>query len=143
MSLLHATCVVIEGRGLLITGPSGSGKSDLALRLMGRGAELVSDDQVQIEERNGALFATAPTAIAGMMEVRGVGLTNWPVETDVMVRLIVELAAAEQVPRLPEPEVWRHGNVTLPSYRLNPFEVSAADKVLLLVRAVDGDILRA
>jgi serine kinase of HPr protein (carbohydrate metabolism regulator) len=75
-STIHATCVAIGGQGVLIMGPSGIGKSDLALRLIDRGATLVSDDYTEIELVEGALTGRPPATIAGKIEVRGVGIVT-------------------------------------------------------------------
>lgn len=97
---LHATCVAVEGRGVLITGPSGSGKSGLALSLMALGARLVADDQVTLSVTEGALWATCPPAIRGMIEARGMGLLAAdPVEAAEVV-LVVDLGTPE-TERLP------------------------------------------
>ena len=74
MILLHASCVAVDGLGVLIRGPSGAGKSDLALRLIDEGAELVADDYCEVEAIGGVLQAKAPALIAGRMEGRGHGL---------------------------------------------------------------------
>ena len=73
---LHASTVAIDGRAVLIAGLSGSGKSDLALRLIDRGAVLVSDDYTVVSRAGDELTACAPTTIKGKMEVRGVGLMS-------------------------------------------------------------------
>jgi serine kinase of HPr protein (carbohydrate metabolism regulator) len=73
---LHASCVAIKGRAVLIEGRSGEGKSDLALRLIDRGAVLVSDDQTICQRRDGVLHATPPATIAGKIEVRSVGISR-------------------------------------------------------------------
>lgn len=73
---IHASCVAVDGRGLLITGPSGSGKSALALQLMAYGARLVSDDRTILTLRDGHLHATCPEPIRGMIEARGLGILN-------------------------------------------------------------------
>ena len=97
---VHATCVSIGGRGLLLFGHSGSGKSDLALRLIDRGARLVSDDYTMVTVRDGRLLGRPPVAIAGKMEVRGVGLIEMEYEGDVPICLAVDL---DRVPdRLPD-----------------------------------------
>jgi serine kinase of HPr protein (carbohydrate metabolism regulator) len=97
---VHATCVAIGGRGVLIRGRSGSGKSDLALRLIDRGARLVSDDYSILSASEGHAYARAPETIAGKLEVRGVGIVALEPVSDVPVCLIADL---DRVPeRLPE-----------------------------------------
>lgn len=97
---LHATCVAVEGRGVLITGPSGSGKSSLALALMAHGARLVADDQVTLSLRDGALWATCPPAIRGMIEARGLGLLAAETVDRAEVTVAVDMGQTEGV-RLP------------------------------------------
>jgi serine kinase of HPr protein (carbohydrate metabolism regulator) len=97
---LHATCVAIGGRGVLLRGRSGSGKSDLALRLIDRGARLVSDDYTILFEANGRLRARAPERIAGKLEVRGVGIVTMAAAADIPVCLIADLD--RPLERLPE-----------------------------------------
>ena len=97
---VHATCVAIGGRGVLLFGHSGSGKSDLALRLIDRGARLVSDDYTIVTAKDGRLLGSAPATIAGKIEVRGVGLVEMEHERDVPICLAIDL---DRVPdRLPE-----------------------------------------
>jgi hypothetical protein len=98
---LHASCVAIGGRAVLIGGRSGSGKSDLALRLIDRGASLVSDDYTLVRRVEGRLLASPPETIAGRIEVRGVGIVTLPADRDVPVALFVDLDLASQ--RLPQP----------------------------------------
>ena len=97
---VHATCVAIEGRAVLIAGRSGAGKSDLTLRLIDRGARLVSDDYTEVRARGGRVFASAPAAIRDQLEVRGIGLVAFDSVQDVAVALVVDLDAAPE--RLPE-----------------------------------------
>ena len=105
---LHASCVAVDGRGLLILGPSGAGKSSLALQMIGLGAILVADDQVEVTLAGDALVAGAPPALAGLIEARGVGLLRAQTVTDVPLCLAVDLGQPAS-PRLPE----RHGIVLL------------------------------
>lgn len=100
-STLHATSVVFCGRGLLLRGPSGSGKSDLALRIMDAGGMLVSDDYTAISVMDGHLYATPPAAIAGMMEVRGVGLLKVPTIPCAQIDLVVNCESFGAIERLP------------------------------------------
>jgi HPr kinase/phosphorylase len=98
---LHASCVAVDGRGLLILGPSGSGKSSLALQMIGLGAILVADDQVEVTRVGEALVAGAPSALAGLIEARGVGLLRAETVTGVPLHLAVDLGQPAS-PRLPD-----------------------------------------
>jgi serine kinase of HPr protein (carbohydrate metabolism regulator) len=110
--LVHGTCLVIGGCGVLILGPSGSGKSDLALRLIdqpGRGtgtealtARLVADDQVVITRRQARLVASPPPRLAGLIEVRGLGIVTVGHAAEAEINLVVRLAGAASIARLPE-----------------------------------------
>src|SRR5512143_2512221 len=90
---IHASTVAVEGRAVLITGPSGSGKSDLTLRLLDRGFTLVSDDQTIVRRQGERLLATAPPNIAGKLEIRGIGIVEMEWAGDLPVALIVELTS--------------------------------------------------
>jgi len=105
---LHASCVAVDGRGLLILGPSGAGKSSLALQMIGLGAVLVADDQVDVTLAGDTLVAGAPPALAGLIEARGVGLLRAETVTGVPLHLAVDLGQPVS-PRLPD----RHGIVLL------------------------------
>ncbi len=92
MSLVHpATCVAVHCRAVLIEGPSGSGKSALALALIDRGAVLIGDDAVTLERAGSALLASPPPRIAGLLEVRNLGLLTFPVGQVVPVALVLRL----------------------------------------------------
>ena len=126
--LLHASCVAIDGRAVLIEGPSGSGKSDLALRLIDRGATLVSDDYTVVERSGSDLIASAPATIAGRIEVRGLGLLEQPALTEAPVALLV--AIDEPVVRLPVSGRTRAvAGIALPMVALAALEASAPIKV--------------
>jgi HPr kinase/phosphorylase len=92
---LHASCVAVGGRGLLILGPSGSGKSALALQLMAFGADLVADDRTQISLCDGQLRASCPAALCGLIEARGIGILRAPFVTSVPLVLAVDLGQSE------------------------------------------------
>lgn len=127
---LHATAVAIGGRGVLIEGVSGAGKSDLALRLIDRGASLVSDDYSFIQRRDGQIVASAPATIAGKIEVRGLGIVDMPHAGETPVVLIVALG--EPAARLPEPGHARNMlGVDVSLIALDGREASAAIKVEL------------
>ncbi len=126
---IHGTVVALAGRGVLLRGPSGSGKSDLALRLIDRGALLVADDRVDLAVRRGRLIAAAPRILAGLIEARGVGIVAAPNRARAEIVLVVDLAARERVERMPEPNRCVVAGVPLPRVRLAPFEASAPVKI--------------
>ena len=113
MIRLHATCVSVSGIGILIRGAPGSGKSDLALRLIDEGADLVSDDYCEITVESGHLMAGAPGTIAGKLEIRGFGIVQLPHIDKMAVGLIV-----------------------LPWLRIDPFTASATHKVHIVVQTL-------
>lgn len=135
MTLVHGSCVSIDGRGVLILGPSGSGKSDLSLCLMDAGAELVGDDQLEIERRGQQLFATPAAALAGLLEVYGFGiLKNIPFSKDVPIELVVSLVERGQLERLPQPEVYTLLDLPLLHVKLNAFAPSTCAKIHAILR---------
>ncbi|MDW3224597.1 MAG: HPr kinase/phosphatase C-terminal domain-containing protein [Paracoccaceae bacterium] len=109
---LHASCVAYRGQGVVILGPSGSGKSALALQLMGYGANLVADDQTTLTASNGDLIASCPPAIAGLIEARGIGLLNTDYVAQICVKLVVDLDRVEEK-RLPDMHSIELAGVTL------------------------------
>jgi serine kinase of HPr protein (carbohydrate metabolism regulator) len=132
----HGTCVEIDGSGVLLRGPSGSGKSDLALRLIDAGARLVADDQTELERRGTEIIASAPAAIAGRIEVRGVGIVPCSTIASAPLRLVVDLVGAAAVERLPEPRCCHYLDREIPLIALAPFEASAPVKLRVALRAL-------
>jgi serine kinase of HPr protein (carbohydrate metabolism regulator) len=134
---IHGTCVSIEETGVLIRGPSGAGKSDLALRLIDRGGILVSDDYCDMTVEGGAVWLSAPATIAGRMEVRGLGIVPVANQASVRLGLIVDLANAETIERLPEKTSEELGGVKVRWMSVDPTHASADAKVRLAVSALD------
>ncbi len=135
MIRIHATSIAINGHGVLIVGASGAGKSDLAFRLIDRGAVLIGDDYTQLAVDNGRLIANAPASIAGQMEVRGVGIVPMPQCANIAIALHIRLGSV--VPRLPDaPDAETILGVTLPSFALAGLEASAPIKLELLLARV-------
>ena len=127
---IHASCVAADGRAILITGASGAGKSDLALRLIDRGFALVSDDQTIVRRDGDRLFASPPSTLAGQIEVRGIGIVTMAHEKDIPVALIVELTA--EVARMPDEQQTRAMlGVVVPIVSIDPHPPSAASKVAI------------
>lgn len=134
---IHATSVAISGRVVLLMGDSGCGKSDLALRLIDRGATLVSDDYTALEARDGRLLASPPPAIAGKMEVRHIGVVAMPHLHNLPVALAIRLD--DKPERMPDPDArLTLLEVTLPLIRLAALEASAPIKVELALSALEG-----
>ena len=127
---VHASTVASDGRAVLISGPSGSGKSDLALRLLDRGFTLVSDDQTIVRREGDRLIASAPPTIRGKLEIRGVGIVEMDTLDDVPVALFVELTS--EIMRLPDDRRERPVlGVSLPLVSVDALTASAASKVAL------------
>ena len=134
--LLHATSVAVGGRAILLTGLSGSGKSDLALRLIDAGGVLIADDQTRLTRREARLIASAPAEIKGLIEVRGLGIVSVPTEAEAPVALAVDLVEAERVERLPVPDWAEFLGLRVRRIKLAPFEASAVAKLHLAVHTV-------
>ncbi len=127
---IHATCICLQKKGILLLGESGAGKSDLALRLiMEYGASLVADDRVNITVTSRGVKASAPKVLQNMLEVRGIGIITLSACKSAHIRLAVELTD-KKLERLPEPYFYSLCGTQIPCVKLNPFEVSTPAKVL-------------
>jgi HPr kinase/phosphorylase len=118
---IHASCVSRDGAGVLVLGPSGSGKSDLVLRLLECGFVLVADDRVNILDG----MASAPEALAGLLEIRGLGILRLSHADAARLSLVVELSPPAE--RLPSPRL--HPDFGLPCITIDPTAASAAARV--------------
>lgn len=142
METIHGTVVDIDGAGVLLRGPPGSGKSDLALRLIDGGAALVADDRVVLAKNDGDLAASAPEPAAGKLEIRGLGVVRLTYRRRALVRLVVDLVAPDRIERLPKAAETVLLGVALPVLNLAPFEASAPAKVRLALRLAPQEIER-
>ena len=140
--LIHATAVAlpVDGgwAGVLLRGAPGSGKSDLALRLIDEGARLVADDQTELCSAGETLIARAPARIAGRLEVRGLGLARVPAVDQAALVLVVDLVARSDIERLPPPRTVSLAGYRVAALYLAPFEISAAAKLRLAAQAAQA-----
>jgi serine kinase of HPr protein (carbohydrate metabolism regulator) len=134
--LVHATAVAVDGGAILLRGPSGAGKSDLGLRLIEAGARLVADDQVELRRAGRQILARAPPALAGLVEIRGVGIVRVAAVDAAPLVLIADLIVAGEIERLPKPRVEKLLGIAVPLIALAPFEASAAAKLAFARRAL-------
>jgi HPr kinase/phosphorylase len=129
---IHGSCAARAGAGVLLIGPPGSGKSDLALRLRKHGFELVADDRVEIDDG----VARPAQALAGLMEVRGLGIVRLPYAAEARLALVVELGG--DATRLPMPRL--HAELGLPLLGIDARAASAPDLVALALDCALGRV---
>ncbi len=120
----------------MLRGASGCGKSDLALRLIDGGARLVADDQVELFALSQHLVARPPAALAGLLEVRGIGIMAIPHVAEVRVLMVVDMVQPEAMERMPEMAECELLGVKLRRLDLVPFETSAAAKLRLVLNSL-------
>jgi serine kinase of HPr protein (carbohydrate metabolism regulator) len=142
---IHASLVDYLGRGILLRGPSGSGKSDLALRLIDGGAQLVADDRVRLRRKGQVVFGAPPPELAGLLEVRGIGIFRLNNLDETRVDVIVDLVAAADVERLPLPrqETWFGVAVPVVALSASAPATPAALKLAVMNTAVSGALAPA
>lgn len=133
MTLHHASCVEFKGKGILILGDSGAGKSDLAIRLLDAGGTLVSDDYVEVINENNQVIAKTAPNIGGMIEVRGIGLMNVDFLSETKLDLVLELVTPNLIDRLPEDFYFEEGNAKIPFFKFDGFCSSAIAKINLII----------
>jgi len=131
---LHASCIAINGKGVLLFGHSGSGKSDLALRLIDQGAQLVGDDQVTLTEENDTLIVSPCERIRSLIEARHLGIMHIPFIENIPLALAVNLSANETPERMPNPSFWSCLGVRVPLLSLGAFHASTPAKIRLFLQ---------
>lgn len=129
---VHASCAARDGAGLLLLGPPGAGKSDMVLRLLDLGFLLVADDRVEIEDGN----ARPPDGLAGLLEIRGLGIMRLPYVAPVALHVAIALGRAAD--RLPAPS--RHATLALPQVTIDPHCASAALQAALALDCALGRV---
>ena len=140
MSQIHGTVVEVNGKGVLLRGESGVGKSDLALRLIDGGGRLVADDRCEVTVSDDRITATCPDEIFGLLEVRGIGVVRMNAVKSVHVDLVVELCRPEDVARMPDDKTCEDFGVSVPVCSIAPFESSATAKIRLIVAKIAGEV---
>ena len=140
MDLFHGTAVLYRGFGILIRGPSGSGKSDLALRLIDDGADLIADDQVIIKSVGEILQLSSPDNISGLIEVRGVGVVRIKYVSSIPLGLIVDINPRKKLKRMPITKKELIGNISIPVITINAFESSAVAKLKVFLQCLGNEI---
>jgi RNase adaptor protein for sRNA GlmZ degradation len=123
---VHATAVARGQDGVLLLGPPGAGKSDLALRLVAAGWRLVADDRVVVRAEAGQLVASAPPTLAGQLEVRGLGIVPEPT-APAIIRLALDLGQPPE--RVPAPAQFEAAGLAVPLIGFDPVGASAVHRV--------------
>ena len=131
---VHGSTIAIGRHGVMFQGRSGSGKSDIALRLIDSGARLVADDQTILSRHDGRLFAKAPPQLSGLIEVRGIGILKLPALAQTRLSLVVMLNSKGKSERLPEPKMAEFLGVMVPLIEIKAFEASAVAKLRLALK---------
>ncbi len=129
---IHGSCASRAGDGVLLIGPPGAGKSDLLLRLLSRGSDLVADDRVEIADG----IARAAPNLAGLLEVRGLGIVRLPYVATTRLALVIELG--DHAARLPEPAQYK--TLDLPLLRLDPWGTAAPERAALALDCAIGRV---
>ncbi|MBX2804496.1 MAG: HPr kinase/phosphatase C-terminal domain-containing protein [Hyphomicrobiales bacterium] len=148
MIQIHGTCIALGEAAAVLTGPSGSGKSDLGLRFIHETPReldpaLIADDQVFVSQRNGRLIGRVPDTIAGRIEIRGVGIAPVPYRAEAQIRLFVELVDGKDVPRHPPEPLHARliHDISVPVISLAPFEASAPLKLRYAILTVQSNFI--
>ena len=135
MMMVHGTCIAFDGHGVLLRGAAGSGKSDLALRAINRGARLVADDQVVLARHGDGVIASAPASLHGLIEIRGLGIMRMDAAAEARIALVADMTEPHAIERLPDRRLCDIDGVSIPWLALAPFEASASAKLRFALMA--------
>lgn len=137
MHNIHASSIIYKDKCILILGASGSGKSDLCLRLIvGRGAVLIADDRTDIFIRDNEIIASCPREIKGLLEVRGIGIKKVEYAKEHKIDIVVELVKSlSEIERMPNESFYEFEGCKVPKIKLFPFEISSIDKLEIALTA--------
>ncbi len=138
---IPGSCVEVEGLGVIFRGPTGSGKSDLTLRLIDSGANLIADDVTELAIENEILIARAPKTIRHLLEVRGIGVLKIGGALKAKLGVIIDLVTSEQIERRPDEQRIEMLGRHIPLFQIFAFEASSPAKVRLIVRQLKGEVL--
>jgi HPr kinase/phosphorylase len=136
MERIHGTCVAINGDGVLFRGPPGSGKSDLALRIIDSGGQLIADDQTIITRMGDRIITSSPASIRHKIEVRGIGIMTFSAKKEAPLTLILDMLPPVNIERIPQVRFCDYLDVKIPVLGISPFENSATTKVKLAINLV-------
>ncbi|MEL0106742.1 MAG: HPr kinase/phosphorylase [Rhodospirillales bacterium] len=136
---IHGTCIAIDDAAIVLLGPPGCGKSDLALRLIDAGATLIADDRIDIKRAGNNLIVSPPVNIAGLIEVRGIGIVKTVHRESGVLTTAFELVPPEHIERMPQPLHWSMLGLSIPKFKLDPFASSAGAKIRIVVRNAGQD----
>lgn len=137
---IPGSCVEVEGLGVIFRGPTGSGKSDLTLRLIDSGANLIADDITELAIENEMLIARAPKTIRHLLEVRGIGVLKIGGASKAKLGVVIDLVTSEQIERRPEDQRVEILGKHIPLFQVFAFEASSPAKVRLIVRQLKGEV---
>jgi len=137
--LIHSTAIAIDGKAVLLRGFSGSGKSDLGVRLIDAGGMLVADDQCELTRQGDTIFVRAPATIAGLLELRGIGIMRFDFMAEAPLALLADLIPSNMIERYPMRRTEMLLGLSVPVVSISPFEASAPVKLRMALRALTGE----
>ena len=136
---IHGSSIVLEDNGVMITGESGSGKSDLALRMIDTGATLISDDITICKKKLNEIYHFCPTQTKGLIEVREVGIMTVPFVEKIKLRMVVRLTD-ENLDRLPKIKFIKILGIKIPFLKMDGKNISAVAKIKVKLNEIREEL---